>query len=149
MTSTQPDTNMTAKLVELVKSEWEPDDVDDSRLIIARSDDIGKGRDLGTYDYIEMSLTSPLGIEYADLFRSTQNVDTVVYVELKAATEDRRDALFGEFRRIIEAHGERPDTPGDHDRMDLEDITPMDDDAFGAYVTEMVVAFYSRSRDKD
>lgn len=148
MTSTQPETNMVGKLVDLVNEEL-PDDVNTDRTIIANSQDVGKGRDLSTYDYIEMSLTSPLGIEYADLFRSTQNVDTVVFVELKASTEERRDELFDAFRSVIEDHGERPDTPGDHDRMDLEDITPMDDDAFGAFVTEMVVAFYSRSRDKD
>lgn len=143
----QPETNMADRLTTLLQDEWDSNAVDDSRLIIAKSDDIGKGRDLATYDYIEFSLTSPLGIEYADLFMSTQNIDSAVFVELKASNEDRRDAMFTEFRRIIEAHRKRPDTPGDYDRMIWQDITPLDDDAFGAYVHEMAVAFVARSRD--
>lgn len=145
--STQPDTNMSSKVVELLTNNWDSNAVDDSRLVIAKSDDIGKGRDIGTYEYIEVSNTSPLGITYADLFMSTQDVDAAVFVELKASNEDRRDALFNEFRRIIEAHRKRPDTPGDHDRMIWQDITPLDDDTFGAYVHEMAIAFESRSRD--
>jgi len=143
----QPETNMADRLTTLVDDNWDSAAVDDSRLIIAKSDDIGKGRDLATYDYIEFSLTSPLGIEYADLFMSTQDIDTAVFVELKASNEDRRDAMFTEFRRIIEAHRKRPDTPGDYDRMIWQDITPLDDDAFGAYVHEMAVGFVARSRD--
>ena len=143
----QPKTNMVGELVDLVKSNW-PEDVDDSRLIVAKSDDIGKGRDLGTYDYIEMSQTSPLGIPYADLFRSSQNVNTVVYVELKSSNERRREELFAAFRSIVEAHDTRPDTPGDHDGMMLEDITPLDDENFGAYLIEMVVSFESFARKK-
>lgn len=143
----QPETNMADRLTTLVDDEWDSNAVDDSRLIIAKSDDIGKGRDLATYDYIEFSLTSPLGIEYTDLFMSTQDIDTTVFVELKASNEDRRDAMFTEFRRIIEAHRKRPDTPGDYDRMIWQDITPLDDDAFGAYVYEMAVGFVARSRD--
>lgn len=144
----QPDTNMVGKLADLIDTEWEESNVPRRNLIIDKSDNIGKGRDIGTYDYIEMSLTSPLSIEYADLFRSSQDVDTAVFVELKASTEDRRDALFTEFRRVIEANDSRPDTPGDHDRMNIEDITPLDDDNFGAYLTEMVITFESRARDK-
>lgn len=143
----QPETNMSDRLTTLVEDEWDSAAVDDSRLIISKSDDIGKGRDLATYDYIEFSLTSPLGIEYADLFMSTQNIDSAVFVELKASNEDRRDAMFTEFRRIIESHRKRPDTPGDYDRMIWQDITPMDDEAFGAYVHEMAVGFVARSRD--
>lgn len=142
--SQQPDTNMADKLQTLIDNNW---NIADNRLIIEKSDSIGKGRDLSTYDYIEFSLTSPLGITYADIFMATQDVDTVVFVELKASSEDRRDAMFTEFRRIIEANRKRPDTPGDHDRMVFQDITPLDDEAFGAYVHEVAVGFESRARD--
>ena len=144
----QPKTNMVGDLVDLIESEFEAGDVDTDRLVIAKSDDIGKGRDLATYDYIEMSQTSPLGIPYADLFRSSQDVNTVVFVELKTSNEDRREELFAEFRRIVEEHDTRPDTPGDHDGMSLQDITPLDDDNFGAYLYEIVVAFNSYARKK-
>lgn len=138
---------MAEELKTLVVDEWDSATVDDSRLIIDKSDNIGKGRDISTYDYIEFSLTSPLGIEYSDLFMSTQNIDAAVFVELKASNEDRRDAVFTEFRRIIESHRKRPDTPGDYDRMLFQDITPLDDDAFGAYVHEVAIGFEARSRD--
>jgi len=134
---------MADELVSLVDTEWS---INDTRTIIAKSDTIGKGRDLGTYDYVEMSITNPLGIDYADLFMASQDIDSVVFIELKASTEDRRDAMFDEFRRIIEENRKRPDTPGDHDRMIFQDISPLDDDAFGAYVHEIAVAFESRSR---
>jgi len=143
----QPETNMSERLKTLIDDEWDSGLVDRDRLIIDKSDNIGKGRDLATYDYIEFSLTSPLGIEYSDLFMSTQNIDAAVFVELKASNEDRRDALFTEFRRIIERHRKRPDTPGDYDRMVFQDITPLDDDAFGAYVHEVAIGFVARSRD--
>lgn len=142
---------MVDQLVDLVQTEWNEgdNDVDDDRLLIEKSDVLGKGRDLGTYDYIEFSTTSPFGIEYADLFMSSQDINTVVFVEIKASTQARRDELFGEFRRIIEAHRKRPDTPGDHDKMVFEDITPLDDMAFGAHLLELVVAFTSNARTVD
>mgnify|MGYP006274529859 CR=1 FL=1 len=145
---TQPDIDMVDRLVELIDDEWDtgPESVPRNNLRIETSDELGKGRDIGTYDYIEASTTSPIGIEYADLFMNHQNVDVVVFVELKASTKARRNALFDEFRRIVEANRKRPDTPGGYDRMLFQDITPLDDDTFGAYVHEVVVGFEARSR---
>jgi len=142
----QPNPSPVDDLIDLVKSEWDSDTVNDDRLVIAESDSIGKGRDLGVYDYIECSETGSLSIDYHDLFMRTQDVDATVYVELKASNKGRRAILFDEFRRIIEAHRKRPDTPGGYDRMIFEPITPLDDDTFGAYVYEIVIGFESRSR---
>jgi hypothetical protein len=135
---------MAGKVVDLIDTNW---GIDDTRTVIAKSDDIGKGRDLATYDYVEVSLTSPFSKEYADLFMSTQNIDSAVFVELKANTEARRDDMFEELERIMENHRKRPDTPGDYDRIVWEDITPLDDEAFGAYVHEVAIGFVARSRD--
>jgi hypothetical protein len=137
---------MTDAVVQLLDDNWDSNNVPRRNLIIDKSDSIGKGRDIGTYDYIEVSITSPVDISYSDLFMSTQDIDTVVFVEIKSSSEQRRDDLFDEFRRIIESHRKRPDTPGDHDRMIFEDVTPLDDNAFGAFLHEVVIAFESRSR---
>ena len=65
---TQPDIDMVDRLVELIDNSWNdgPEDVPRNNLRIDTSDELGKGRDLGTYDYIEASNTSPIGIEYAN-----------------------------------------------------------------------------------
>jgi hypothetical protein len=143
---TQPNIHVVDALVDLVNSEWDSSNVTDEYVVIGKSDEIGKGRDVGTYDYVEFSVTSPTNISYADLFMSTQDVDVAVFVEIKSSSSARRDVLFDEFRRIIEANRQRPETPGDFDRMIFQDVTPLDDQSFGAYTYEVVVAFESRSR---
>ena len=143
---TEPDAHVVDTFVDLLSDNWNGEHVNDDRLIIAESDEIGKGRDLSTYDYIEVSKTSPFDEDYADLFRSTKDTDAALYVELKAANEARRDAMFDEFRRIVDLHKKRPETPGNYDRMEIDESTPLDDEAFGAYVYEIVVRLEARSR---
>lgn len=144
---TQPDiAQLVGETVDLVTTEWDESNTSGDTPIIDKSDDIGKGRDLGVYDYVEFSKTSPIGITYADLPMSSQDIDETVFVELKSNTEDRRDELWAEFRRIIESNRKRPDTPGNFDRVVFADITPLDDSTFGAYVYEITLGFEARSR---
>jgi len=144
---TQPSVSVVDEFVTLIDTNFTEGNVTGSKtILIDESDDLGKGRDLGVYDYIEVSTTSPLGIEYSDLFMDNQNIDATLFIELKSDDEDRRDDMFAEFRSIVEANRKRPDTPGDYDRMVFGDITPLDDETFGAYVYEIVIGFEARSR---
>lgn len=144
---TRPDlVGLVDKVVTTVDTDWQASNTGGNKPIIDKSDDIGKGRDLQVYDYVEFSKSSPLGKEYADLFLSSDDVDATVFVELKSNTEPRHDELFDEFVRVIENNRKRPDTPGDYDRVRFADITPLHDDNFGVYVTEITLAFEARSR---
>ena len=142
----QPDLNVVDEVVTLLSNNWNGGSGPPNNLLIDKSDDIGKGRDLAVYDYVELSLTSPTNINYADLTMSSQDVDAAVYCELKSDEEDRRDAIRDEFRSIIEDHRKRPDTPGDYDRVVFGDITHLDDQIFGQYVVEITLLFEARSR---
>jgi len=144
---TQPDINIVDEVVSLVDTQFDPANVTGSKtILIDKSDDLGKGRDLGVYDYIEFSKTSPHTIEYADLFLNNQDVDAAIFVELKADDQTRRDEMFDELRSVIESNRKRPDTPGDYDRMIFGEITPLDDETFGAFVYEFPLLFEARSR---
>lgn len=144
---TQPNlTKIVQEFRDLLQAEWVAANTSNDEPTIDKSDDLGKGRDLSIYDYVEVSETSPIGIEYADLFQSSQDLDATIFAEIKASDEDRRDELFSEVRRIVEANGSRPDTPGDFDRMVFADITSLDDSTFGAYVYEVTIGFEARSR---
>jgi hypothetical protein len=144
---TQPNlTKIVQEFRDLLQAEWVAANTSNDEPTIDKSDDLGKGRDLSIYDYVEVSETSPFGIEYADLFQSSQDLDATIFAEIKASDEDRRDELFSEFRRIVEANRSRPDTPGDFDRMVFADVTPLDDSTFGAYVYEVTIGFEARSR---
>lgn len=145
----QPTFLVVPELVSLVKTDFVVGNVSGSKtILIDEADELGKGRDLGVYDYIEFSGTSPNSIVYSDVFRANQNIDAACFVELKADDATRRKEMFAEFRRVIEANDTRPDTPGDYDRMDFGDITSLDDETFGAYVLEFPILFTARSRAK-
>jgi len=142
---TQPNvTTIVDDTVATLDAEWDESNAD--KPVIGKSDDIGKGRDLNVYNYVELSRTSPTDISYSNLPLSAQDIDATVFVELKAASEADRDAIFDEFRRVIEANRSRPDTPGGFDRVVFADITPLDDSTFGAYLVEVTLAFEARSR---
>lgn len=142
---TQPNlTTIVDDTVDTLDAEWDESNAD--KPVIGKSDDIGKGRDLNVYNYVELSRTSPTDISYSNLPLSAQDIDATVFVELKAASKADRDAIFDEFRRVIEANRSRPDTPGGFDRVVFADITPLDDSTFGAYLVEVTLAFEARSR---
>lgn len=143
---TQPDPHVLEDFIQLLKETWNDQKVPLDNVVIDKSDDIGKGRDLGVYSYVEVSTTSPFNISYADIFRASQDIDKTLFVELKASNERERDKIFNEFRRVFELNSERPDTPGNYDRMNLEDVTPLDDETFGAYVYEIVITFEAHAR---
>jgi len=144
---TQPTFLIVDDLVSLVKTEFNEGNVAGSKtILIDEADELGKGRDLGVYDYIEFSGTSPNSIEYADLTMSSQDVDAATFVELKADDKTRRKEMFAELRSVIEANAKRPDTPGDYDRMLFGEITSLDDSTFGAYVLEFPILFEARAR---
>jgi len=144
---TQPNFNIVDELVSLVDSSFDPNNVTGSKqILIDKSDDLGKGRDLGVYDYIEFSKTTPSSIQYADLTLSSQDVDAAVYCEIKSDDQTRRDQIFDEFRSVIEANRKRPDTPGGYDRMKFGDITPLDDRTFGAFTYQLPILFEARAR---
>jgi len=133
--------------VDGVDTNWDTANTSGSKPVIAKSDDIGKGRDLGVYDYVEFSKTNPTAIEYHDLPMNSQDVDAAVYVELKSDTEDRRDELFDEFRRTIEAENDKHGFVfSDFDRVIFADITFLDDETFGAYLVEVTLAYEARGR---
>lgn len=134
--------------VDAVDTEWEPSNTSDEKPIIDKSDDIGKGRDLQVYDYVEFSKTNPTAIEYHDLPLSSQDIDAAAFVEIKSSEEDRRDELFAEFRRAIEVQNQGSGTfaPADFDRVLFADITFLDDDTFSAYLVEVTLAFEARGR---
>lgn len=143
----EPTIDVVDELVSLVDTNFNEGNVTGSRTIeIAKSDDLGKGRDLGVFDYIEFSHTSPSDIPYADLLRSSRDWDTAVFVELKSDDQTRRQEIFDELRRVIEANDTRPDTPGDYDKMDFGTITPLDDETFGAWVFEFPILFAAKAR---
>lgn len=144
---TQPTFLVVPELVTLVKNNFNAGNVTGSKtILIDEADELGKGRDLGVYDYIEFSGTSPNSINYADLTMSSQDVDAATFVELKADGKTRRKEMFAELRSVIEANRKRPDTPGDYDRMLFGEITSLDDETFGAYVFEFPILFESRAR---
>lgn len=146
---TQPTFLVVPELVSLVQTNFNEGNVAGSKqILIDEADELGKGRDLGVYDYIEFSGTSPNSIEYSDLFRKNQNISAVSFVELKASDKTRRKEMFAEFRSVIEAYDTRPDTPGDYDRMDFGEITSLDDETFGAYVLEFPILFEAVHRAK-
>jgi len=130
-----------------VDSAWDTTNTSGSKPVIDKSDDIGKGRDLSVYDYVEMSKTNPNAIEYHDLPMCSQDIDAAVFVELKSSSEDRRDELFAEFRRTIEAkNDEHGFVFSDFDRVIFGDITFLDDDTFSAYLVEVTLLYEARGR---
>ena len=73
---TQPDiSNVVDDTVSAIDTDWDTSNTSGDKPVIAKSDDIGKGRDLQVYDYVELSKTSPFAIEYHDLPLSSQDVD--------------------------------------------------------------------------
>lgn len=145
---TQPNlTKVVQEFRDLLQDEWIESNTGGDAPIIDKSDELGKGRDLGVYDYVEVSETSPIGIEYADVFQSSQDIDATAFVEIKASDEDRRDELFSEFRRVVEAENDKHGfVVADFDRMAFGDITTLDDGTFGAYLYEVTIGFEARSR---
>jgi hypothetical protein len=146
---TQPSiSNVVDDTVDAVDTEWETSNTSGEKPIIDKSDDIGKGRDLQVYDYVEFSKTNPTSIEYHDLPLSSQDIDAAAFVEIKSSEEDRRDELFAEFRRAIEVQNQGAGTfaPADFDRVVFADITFLDDDTFSAYLVEVTLAFEARGR---
>lgn len=133
-------------LVSLMKSEWQPSNTGGDTPQIDKSDALGKGRDLGVFDYVEFSKTSPIDIEDADLTLSSEDFDAAVYAEIKSDDEAKREELFSEFRRIYKDNQKRPDCPANFDRMRLGEVTPLDDSTFGAYLYELTILFEARSR---
>ena len=145
---TQPDlANVVDDTVTAIDTEWDTANTSGEKPVIAESDDIGKGRDLGVYDYVELSKTSPFGITYHDLPLSSQDVDAAAFVEIKSSSEDRRDELFDEFRRTIEVNrGNGGFAIADFDRVIFGDITFLDDNTFGAYLVEVTLLYQARGR---
>lgn len=144
---TEPDTiDIVNKVVSLFDTEWNATNTSGEKPIIDKSDALGKGRDLGVYDYVEFSNTSPFSIDDADLTKTSEDFDAAVFVEIKSDDEARRKELFDEFRRIYKANDKRPDTPGGYDRMLIDEPVPLDDSTFGAWVLELTLAFEARSR---
>lgn len=144
---TQPDiANVIDDTVTAIDTNWNTSNAD--KPIIDKSDDIGKGRDLQVYDYIELSKTNPTSIDYYDLHLKTQDVDAAAFVEIKSDTEARRDELFDEFRRTIEVENEGAGTfaTSDFDRVIFADITFLDDDTFSAYLVEVTLAYEAEAR---
>jgi len=145
---TQPNiAQVVDETVSAVDTEWDTANTSGEKPVIAKSDDIGKGRDLGVYDYVEFSKTNPNNISYHDLPLNSQDIDAAVFVELKSDSEDRRDELFDEFRRAIEVNrGKGGFAPADFDRVIFADITFLDDSTFGAYLVEVTLAYEARGR---
>jgi len=130
-----------------VDSAWDTSNTSGEKPVIDKSDDIGKGRDLSVYDYVEFSKTNPNAIEYHDLPMNSQDIDAAVFVELKSSSEDRRDEIFSEFRRTIEAkNDEHGFVYSDFDRIIFGDITFLDDSTFSAYLVEVTLLFEARGR---
>lgn len=143
----QPDlANVVDDTVAAIDSNWDTANAD--KPIIDKSDSIGKGRDLGVYDYVELSKTNPTAIDYYDLPMSSQDIDAAAFVEIKSSDESRRDELFSEFRRTIEVENEgaRTFATADFDRVIFADVTFLDDSTFGAYLVEVTLAFEARAR---
>jgi hypothetical protein len=133
--------------VSAIDTEWDTSNTSGEKPVIAESDDIGKGRDLSVYDYVELSKTSPFGITYHDLPLESQDVDAAAFVEIKSSSEDRRDELFDEFRRTIEVNrGHDGFAIADFDRVIFGDITFLDDSTFGAYLVEVTLLYEARGR---
>jgi hypothetical protein len=134
--------------VSAIDTEWDTSNTSGDKPVIDKSDDIGKGRDLQVYDYVELSKTSPFAIDYFDLPLNAQDVDAAAFVEIKSSSEDRRDELFDEFRRTIEVQNEGAGTfsIAEFDRVIFADITFLDDDTFSAYLVEVTLAYEARGR---
>jgi hypothetical protein len=146
---TQPDiANVVDDTVDAIEAEWVDANTSGDRPIIGKADDIGKGRDLQVYDYVELSKTNPTSIDYFDVANKTQDVDAAAFVEIKSSEEARRDELFDEFRRTIEVQNQGAGTfaTADFDRVVFADITFLDDDTFSAYLVEVTLAFESEAR---
>jgi hypothetical protein len=134
--------------IDAVTNEWVDANTSGDRPVIDKSDNIGKGRDLQVYDYVEFSKTNPTSITYHDLPLNSQDIDAAAFVEIKSDTEPRRDEIFDEFRRTIEVQNEGAGTfaPADFDRILFADITFLDDDTFSAYLVEVTLAYEARGR---
>lgn len=144
---TQPDLANVVDDTITVLNNWDSSNTGNETPIIDKADSIGKGRDLQVYNYVELSKTSPFGIEYADLPMNSQDVDAAVFVEIKSADETKRDNMFDEFRRLIEKENEGSGfVMSDFDRVIFGDITFLDDDTFGAYLVEVTLLYEARSR---
>lgn len=143
---TQPNlSDVVDDAVAAVDGNW--DTANTPKPVIGKSDDIGKGRDLGVYDYVEFSKTNPTSIDYFDLAMNSQDIDAAVFVEIKSSDEERRDALFDEFRRTIEVENDGVGfVAADFDRAIFADITFLDDSTFGAYLVEITIALEARGR---
>lgn len=143
---TQPDLSVDDAVVTLLDNNWDTNNTAKPDVIDTRQA-YGKGTDLANFDYVLISRTTPLSIDYSDLFMSNQDIDAAVFVEAKTGESDaRRDAMFAEIRRIFEVNRKRPDTPNDFDRVIFGDITPLEDEAFDVFLIEFVVVFEARSR---
>jgi len=146
---TQPSlSNVVDDTIDAVTNEWVDANTSGDRPVIDKSDDIGKGRDLQVYDYVEFSKTNPTSITYHDLPLNSQDIDAAAFVEIKSSSEDRRDELFDEFRRTIEVQNKGAGTfsIADFDRVIFADITFLDDDTFSAYLVEVTLAYEARGR---
>jgi hypothetical protein len=130
-----------------VDSAWDATNTSGDKPVIDKADEIGKGRDLSVYDYVEFSKTNPNAIEYHDLPMNSQDIDAAVFAELKSSSEARRDELFDEFRRTIEAkNDEHGFVYSDFDRVVFADVTFLDDGTFSAYLVEVTLLFEARGR---
>jgi len=145
---TQPNiANVVDDTVSTLTSNWVDGNTGGETPLIGKSDELGKGRDLSIYDYVELSKTSTNAIDYSDLQMSAQDVDAAVFCELKSSDETKRDNIFDEFRRVLEAENEKHGfVMAEFDRVIFADITFLDDNTFGAYLVEVTLAFEARSR---
>lgn len=123
----------------------EPDKIE-----LLTEDNTGKARQKVRRNSSEYILTYEPGernVEFADIFWESEDESAMCAIE--ASTQKgraRREEIFKEIKRIINAHRTRSEdtpTPGNWDTLEIQTANPFDDTNFGWHVVEMTVE-YSR-----
>lgn len=123
------------------------------RIELLTEDDSGHARQRvrrNSKEYVLCYEPGERNLEFADIFWESKDKSAMVAIE--ASTQKgrvRRKEIFGEIKRIINAHRTRSEdtpTPGNWDTLAIQTANTFDDTNFGWHVVEITVE-YSRHSD--
>jgi len=124
-----------------------------AKVELLTEDDTGKARQKvrrNSSEYVLVYEPGERDISSADIFHASEDLSAMCAIE--ASTQNgraRREEIFSELKRIINAHRKRSldtPTPGNWDKLNIQTANPFDDTNFGWHVVEMTVE-YSRHSD--
>ena len=154
--STEPEIDVAEVMLELLRSEWDTNSVEQPEVFRLRTEDESgtpkKNVDPQADEYLLFSEVDERNEDYVDLGRNSVSLEFACFAEFATIQgRSRRKEVFKEVRRIARANNKRVDaeqvlgeTLAGWDRLDMNATVP-DEDLFDFWVIEFTFTFQKSS----